>query len=29
VTVHGALTALEDGERVRVNGAQGTVSRIG
>ena len=28
MAVHGALTALRDGERVRVNGAQGVVSRL-
>jgi len=28
MAVHGALTALRDGERVRVNGAQGIVSRV-
>ena len=28
MAVHGALTALRDGERVRVNGTQGTVSRL-
>jgi pyruvate,water dikinase len=28
MAVHGALTALRDGERVRVNGAQGTVVRV-
>jgi phosphohistidine swiveling domain-containing protein len=28
MAVHGALTALHDGERVRVNGAQGTVVRV-
>ncbi|MBV9108671.1 MAG: phosphoenolpyruvate synthase [Gemmatimonadetes bacterium] len=29
MAVHGALTALQDGERVRVNGSQGTVVRVG
>jgi hypothetical protein len=29
MAVHGALTALKDGERVRVNGSQGVVSRTG
>jgi pyruvate,water dikinase len=29
MAVHGALTALRDGERVRVNGTQGVVSRTG
>jgi phosphohistidine swiveling domain-containing protein len=29
MAVHGALTALNDGERVQVNGSQGTVSRAG
>ena len=29
MAVHGALTALRDGERVRVNGGQGVVSRVG
>lgn len=28
MAVHGALAALADGERVRVNGSQGTVSRV-
>jgi pyruvate,water dikinase len=28
MAVHGALTALQDGERVRVNGSQGTVVRV-
>jgi rifampicin phosphotransferase len=28
MAVHGALTALRDGERVRVNGSQGVVSRV-
>lgn len=28
MAVHGALSALKDGERVRVNGAQGLVSRL-
>lgn len=28
MAVHGALTALKDGERVRVNGGQGVVSRV-
>jgi pyruvate,water dikinase len=28
MAVHGALTALQDGERVRVNGSQGTVARV-
>ncbi|HEX8904563.1 MAG TPA: PEP/pyruvate-binding domain-containing protein, partial [Longimicrobiaceae bacterium] len=28
MAVHGALTALADGERVRVNGSQGTVARV-
>ena len=29
MAVHGALTALQDGERVRVNGSHGTVARVG
>jgi len=28
MAVHGALTVLQDGERVRVNGSQGTVTRV-
>ena len=28
MAVHGALTALKDGERVRVNGSQGVVARV-
>lgn len=28
MAVHGALTALQDGERVRVNGSQGVVARV-
>jgi pyruvate,water dikinase len=29
MAVHGALSALRDGERVRVSGTQGAVTRIG